>query len=100
MALILASIVINGIVSLSVLSSREYPEGLGWFLLLFVAVSLSGAALIASGQKRWGSWLSLVGCVVFVPIGFLGVVGARQIMDALHREEFEARRARSNKGGT
>jgi hypothetical protein len=93
MTLIFVSIAINGFVSLSMFSG-EYPEAFGWIMSCFVALSLVGVVLMSGENKRLGAKLVMVGCVIFVPIGLIGVFGARQVLDALNREEFEQRRAK------
>jgi hypothetical protein len=35
----------------------------------------------------------LIGCAIFVPLGLIGVMGARKILDELARQQFEAKRA-------
>lgn len=59
----------------------------------FLALNVIGLALIASGQQKKGAWVYIVGCVGFVPIGILGMLGARGILNEVSQGEFELRRA-------
>jgi hypothetical protein len=50
--------------------------------------------LVMSTQAhKPGAVLIIIGTAVFIPIGFIGVLGARRILDDLARRQFEAKRA-------
>lgn len=44
-----------------------------------VFLSLVGAVLMASGNEIFGSSLFMVGCVPFLPIGFVGIIAAQRV---------------------
>lgn len=93
--MLIAGVVINGFVTLAASSSGGYPDGLILVMGLFVALSVVGLIVIATGNKRLGAILAMIGCVIFVPIGLIGVFGGRKILDELKKEEFEVRRSQS-----
>lgn len=88
--LILVSLVINFLVALSVLGRGAGEEFLMIFFLVMLAfwiLSVVGTIMIAGGGRKKGAWLVIIGCAVYVPIGLIGVFGARKILDQLKREE-------------
>ncbi len=94
--MIIASIVINGLVSLLFLIGQtdEYAGMggviLGFFglMMAFWACSLAGAVLIQTGNPKTGAVLVMIGCALFVPIGLIGVFGAKKVREELKRREF------------
>ena len=94
--MIIASIVINGLASLLFLIGQtdEYAglEGviLGFFglMMAFWACSLVGAVLIKAGNPKTGAVLVMIGCALFVPIGLIGVFGAKKVREELKSREF------------
>ncbi len=92
--LIIASIIINAVVSIGV--GQNYPEDQGAIIAVlacFVVLSIIGAVMIASGSKKPGAILVTIGCIVFVPIGLIGVFGAKKVLDEVKRETFQRGRA-------
>jgi len=82
-----------GVVALLGLSG-EAPWILTVILGVFWVISVVGVVLIAAGVRRPGAYVVLVGCLVFAPIGLIGALGARKVLDAVAQEAFEARRAK------
>ena len=68
---------------------------LGYGLAGCVLVQVLGIILALCGGRRIGAWMVLIGSAVLIPIGFIGALGARRVLDALTHEEFETRRAES-----
>jgi len=53
-------------------------------------VSLIGAYLISAGEKiKLGANLIFYGSIIFVPLGFITMLGARNVLDDLKQIEFE-----------
>jgi len=90
--LIIASVIINGLLVLLLGTTGEYPAGLSIAMGVSVLVSLGGALLIAAGARRPGAILVMIGCALFVPIGLIGVIGGRRVLDELKQEAFDAGR--------
>ena len=90
--LIVGGVAVDAISSVALVLQFEMP-----FLVPLcaglVAISAVGMALALGGMPRLGAYLVMVGCLPFVPIGFIGFVGARNLLDELVRQRFEARRA-------
>lgn len=51
-----------------------------------------GAAAIVAGRRKVGAVLVLIGALPLVPLGLVSAWGARTVLDALAREDFERRR--------
>jgi hypothetical protein len=85
-------VLINALVATVICASGEYPDVLGQIMFGFVALSIAGIVLVAAGSRRTGAIVAMIGSVVFVPIGIIGAIGARKILDQLKQEEFERRR--------
>lgn len=53
-----------------------------------VLFNIIGIALILSKYKKAGAWMFLISSAVLVPIGMIGAIGARQILDEIKKEKF------------
>ncbi|MFO8058494.1 MAG: protein translocase subunit SecD [bacterium] len=62
-----------------------YPDVpiLGGVVAGITLVCLGGVALIVTGSTRVGAWVLLIASVPLIPLGFLGIVGARKILAGL-----------------
>ncbi len=58
------------------------------FLVPFVLLNVIGTVLVALGKVRAGCITYMVGAVVFVPIGLVGFLGARAMLDKRRRHLF------------
>lgn len=86
-----AGVAIHALVVWSI-SAGDYPNGLVAFMALFLVMNVLGLLLIAMDNVRAGCVLFMIGSVVFVPIGVIGLIGARNVMDELKRQSFSAQR--------
>jgi len=87
--LIIVSIIINIMATIGL--GDQYPEYQEMVLGVcgfFVALSIVGAVMISSGSRDTGAILVTIGCFVFVPIGLIGVYGAKKVRDQVTREKF------------
>ena len=57
-----------------------------------VGLNLLGLMLMLGGMTKPGAITFILGSLVFIPIGLVGVIGARQALDSGEEEEFERRR--------
>jgi hypothetical protein len=89
--LLLVGIAINCVVTAFLAISGEYSF-LWMIMAAFVGLSIVGAILIATGNRKIGAILAIIGCVPFVPIGLVGAFGARKVLDELKQDEFDKRR--------
>ncbi|MFI5148232.1 MAG: hypothetical protein ACHQRM_00750 [Bacteroidia bacterium] len=64
----------------------------GMVMLVFLIFNLLGIILLSTGQQKTGNICFLVGCIGFIPIGFIGALGARANLDKLSEQEFELKR--------
>lgn len=97
------SIAINALLTLA-----TYGDHVPFFLTIImgvaVAVSILGALMVglaggAKNERETGARLVIFGCVLFVPIGMIGIIAARKILDEIAREDFESRREDLLSGG-
>jgi len=68
-----------------------------WLLIcgIFYAisgVSLLGFVVISIGKPKLGAYLFSIGSIGFIPIGFIGIIGTRKILDQLEEEDFKKRK--------
>ncbi len=59
-----------------------------WLTLPFLILNCIGVIIIVSGKPKTGSILFLIGSAIFVPIGIIGVIGARKILNQIKEEKF------------
>ena len=88
MNLLVVGIVLNTVVTL--LAGASYGSVVMIIVGIPLAISYVGLALIAGGNRTLGAKLALGGSVLFVPLGMIAVMGARQVLDEVAREQFEA----------
>ena len=82
---IIVGIIING--ALVVL--REYPGGSAALMGWFVGISILGAMMIVAGKRKLGANMVIVGCVLFVPVGFIGIIGGVKVLNQLNEAKFK-----------
>ncbi|HDZ55779.1 MAG TPA: hypothetical protein ENI17_04150 [Pseudomonas xinjiangensis] len=81
---------IHALVVIWVASDPHYAELFIW-IIPFVILNVTGILLVIGGQARLGAIVFIVGCIPFVPVGLLGILGAKKLMDNLKRENRLAR---------
>ncbi len=76
-------------IALIFLISTDPERGFLAFIPGVVALlNVVGIALILSKQKKTGAWIFLVSSAILVPIGMIGAIGARQILDEEKKNKF------------
>lgn len=80
-------LVIHIVIALSYLGAPDYP-----FLIYFagsiVLANVIGLFVIASGNKLLGAKIFMISSAILVPIGLIGAMGARKIIDEEKRKNF------------
>ncbi len=81
------AVVIHVIITLFLLVDSEYPF---LFLLPGVIVLLNaiGLLLIKNSKVMLGARIFMISSAILTPIGLIGAMGARQIIDEQKRKEF------------
>ncbi|MCP3025249.1 hypothetical protein [Cupriavidus basilensis] len=99
MGLAIAGVIANAICTLYFLSS-EYVEGGGTVMDVvaavlgtLLAISVLGLILAGTGKKKLGGALVMIGSIPFVPLGLIGVIGGRKMIQPdPHAHDLDARR--------
>ena len=86
---ITAALIIHILVTLAGFTMNLIVGSVLGFFLLF---NLIGITLLLSNKVRAGNTLFIVGSIGFVPIGLIGILGARSNLDKLNEQEFEHKR--------
>ncbi len=86
----IAGLVINTLITL--LGAAAYGAVLGLILLVFLILCILGTLLYASGVRKAGAALFIIGSIAYVPIGIVGLLGMRKAQDALKAQEFFSQR--------
>ena len=88
MGLAIGGVIANIIAGLAFLSG-QYSEGGSSFLDVaaailgtFLAISVLGLILAGAGKKKLGGTLVIIGSVPFVPLGLIGAIGGRKIIQS------------------
>lgn len=84
---IIAAFIIHLILTFLVFLDPQYPE-IGFILIPFLIGNLIGLILIVSNKVVAGAKVFLISSCFFIPIGVIGILGARQIIDTIKRKEF------------
>lgn len=77
--------------TLAAVVGREIPW-LGAVILGVSVLHALGMVALATGRRKLGFVLAAIAGGALVPLGILGLIGARQAIDAAERAEFEGRR--------
>lgn len=62
------------------ISTEPRYEGLFIWMLPFVALNLVGMLLVMFDKAKLGAIVFIIGCVPFVPVGVVGILGAKQLL--------------------
>ncbi|MCR9165579.1 MAG: hypothetical protein ACE37F_00205 [Nannocystaceae bacterium] len=88
MGLLILNLVLTAFATMAFFASPEYDTGFSVILAVFWVVQAVGAFLADSKQtRRAGFVMVCVGCFPFVPLGLLGIVGARRMIRAAELNE-------------
>ncbi|MCQ2028241.1 hypothetical protein [Stutzerimonas zhaodongensis] len=60
------------------ISGEPRYEGLFVWMLPFLALNILGMLLVILGKTKPGAILFIIGCVPFIPIGVIGILGAKK----------------------
>ncbi len=85
MRLIILSVVLDAALTLYCTAGGACPPLLVSAMAGFVTIAFLGAVLIASEQPRAGAILSIIGAAGFLPLGLVGIVGARRVVRRLEQ---------------
>ncbi|MDR0779120.1 MAG: hypothetical protein LBF16_00270 [Pseudomonadales bacterium] len=72
--------IIGAYMNLADSGSEEAARIVALIAGIFWALSVLGLVLMAAGKRRAGGILTIIGAVVFVPLGLIAVIGARSAM--------------------
>jgi hypothetical protein len=104
MGLIITGIVINlfgclGILNNSLESeSASFAYGFFYALLAFWLISVVGAVFALMGKRKLGGILVIIGSIAFMPIGLIGIFGAKRLMKPSLVKDLDDRRDSIRKG--
>ncbi len=59
-----------------------------WITLPFLILNSIGIIIILLGKPKIGSTLFLIGSIIFVPIGLIGAIGAKKILNKIKEDQF------------
>ncbi len=86
--LVVIGLLVNALVTLFMFYSERY-EGLAMFSLVALIISVFGLILMLANKIKIGGILFIIGSVFFVPIGLVGIAGARKIMNEEKEQKFK-----------
>jgi hypothetical protein len=72
--------------------SEEFAMNFTLFALAFWALSAFGLILMATGKRKLGGVLTIIGAVLFVPLGIIAILGARSAMNNGQSKDLDERR--------
>ncbi len=85
-ALMIVGVILNALVGIAYSLAKDYI-GILVIALIAVGISLAGMIMIATGPKRAGAILVIIGAVFFVPLGLLAIFGAKRVLDQVKAEK-------------
>lgn len=84
---IVAAFVLHSIVFLA-LCVGDCPDIFVMTLGVFLALNVIGLMMLLFNAVQPGGIIFMVGSFAFIPIGLIGMLGAREAMDEVRRREF------------
>lgn len=81
---------------ISLIAASQHPT-LRFILGIPSLAYVSGFLFLICGEKRLGAKMIFVSSFFFIPIGMLGVVGARNYLDKLDEAEFLSKGGKNGK---
>ncbi|MBL6446678.1 hypothetical protein JMN32_10170 [Fulvivirga sp. 29W222] len=78
---------IHCVLALIVSIEPEYPF-IPYFFGIIVLFNIIGIGLIKIGKVKSGAMVFLISSGILVPIGLIGAMGARKVLDKLKKDEF------------
>lgn len=84
--MMIAGVIINSIILIFNAANPDYGAVIGAILAPFIILSIIGLIVSGTTDKKAGPMMVLIGSVVFVPIGLIGAMGARKVLDRMKLE--------------
>lgn len=93
---LIAAVIIHAIITIAVIVAQSEIPLMSYFFVPFTGLNILGMALIAAGKPKAGTYIFFVGSIGFFPIGLIGMIGSRNVLDQLAKESFERRKEEAN----
>lgn len=85
--LIFIGFAINCLITVMISSSDRY-QGLVYICIGALAINIIGYIFMLAKKIKLGGILFIIGCVPFVPIGIVGIMGVKKIMNEEKEQKF------------
>ena len=85
--LLILGLIINSLITLFMFNSERY-EVLGIPSIIAVLISVIGLILMVFNKIKIGGTLYIIGCILFVPIGLVGIIGVKKAMNEAKEQKF------------
>jgi len=86
-SLTIIGLLINTLITAFVYYTEEY-KGLDLFMIIALATCYLGFIIMQFKQVKVGSIIFSIGSVAFIPIGIVGIIGVRRIVEHIEEEKF------------
>lgn len=83
----IAGVVANCVIALLASQSVYLSGCFKIFVALFAAVTATGAVLVASGAKKPGAFMIIIGSIVLVPTGLIAIYGIGKMLEEMGQQE-------------
>lgn len=81
------AVIIHSLIALSFVNDSDYAF-LAYFVGIIVLFNVIGIIMIISRKIIMGAWVFMISSAVLVPIGLIGALGARKIIDEEKKKKF------------
>lgn len=92
MIALIINILLCGFAAMSIVASERYPEVFGVIVAVGVLMQIMGAIMLATRPSKAGMVVAIIGCALFVPLGLIGVYGARSAYAKAEARQLEQMR--------
>ena len=85
--LTILGLIINSLITIFIYASGEY-KGLDIIMIIALLLSYVGIIIMQFNNAKVGSIIFSIGSFVFIPIGVIGIIGVRKIVEKLEEDKF------------
>ena len=72
--------------------SEQLAMNFTLFAFAFWALSVLGLILMGAGKRKLGGILTIIGAILFIPLGLIAMFGARSAMNSEQGQDMDERR--------
>ena len=94
--LLIIGLLVNILITILIKASGRYDILFFEISMIFIFLNIIGWLLIFYNKVRLGAIIYIIGCVLFIPLGIIGIIGAKKSMNNYKINKFKNKEYGSN----